>query len=277
MRAGKGLFAGLAMTISRLQWSVSEWLAGLVTVLLLAALWRNSEFNIVAFAIAGAFALAAWLMKGVTAGGAVAGGMVALVFFSAKGWRLFALLLFVFVLTLAATKLASRKRARPLQPRGADQVMANLFVAAIALVADPPFPAFAFTWWVVVTAALAELAADTVSSEMGEAFGKGTFSVILKGRVSAGANGGLSLVGTAAGLIAVISVVVVANLLFAGVPLQSSVTVAIAGFLGMLIDSVLGATLENKGWLNNNAVNLLSTASAALIAYLLFDWTTVRI
>jgi uncharacterized membrane protein len=32
---------------------------------------------------------------------------------------------------------------------------------------------------------------------------------------------------------------------------------------GLLFDSLLGATLERRGWLNNDAVNFLSTASAA--------------
>jgi len=32
---------------------------------------------------------------------------------------------------------------------------------------------------------------------------------------------------------------------------------------GLLFDSVLGATLERRGWLNNDGVNFLSTASAA--------------
>lgn len=41
----------------------------------------------------------------------------------------------------------------------------------------------------------------------------------------------------------------------------------VAGIMGVFVDSLLGETLENKGWLNNNAVNLLSTASAAAIAW----------
>ena len=32
---------------------------------------------------------------------------------------------------------------------------------------------------------------------------------------------------------------------------------------GLFFDSLLGATLERIGWLNNDAVNFLSTASAA--------------
>jgi uncharacterized membrane protein len=35
------------------------------------------------------------------------------------------------------------------------------------------------------------------------------------------------------------------------------------GVFGLFFDSLLGATLERSRWLNNDAVNFLSTASAA--------------
>jgi uncharacterized membrane protein len=38
---------------------------------------------------------------------------------------------------------------------------------------------------------------------------------------------------------------------------------------GLLFDSVLGATLERRGWLGNDWVNFASTAFAALLAYML--------
>jgi uncharacterized membrane protein len=38
------------------------------------------------------------------------------------------------------------------------------------------------------------------------------------------------------------------------------------GLFGLFFDSLLGATCERRGWLNNDAVNFLSTASAAAFA-----------
>jgi uncharacterized membrane protein len=38
------------------------------------------------------------------------------------------------------------------------------------------------------------------------------------------------------------------------------------GVFGLFFDSLLGATLERRGWINNDAVNFLSTASAAIFA-----------
>ena len=40
--------------------------------------------------------------------------------------------------------------------------------------------------------------------------------------------------------------------------------------LGLLFDSLLGATLERRGWINNDAVNFLSTGSAAAFALAIF-------
>jgi uncharacterized membrane protein len=40
------------------------------------------------------------------------------------------------------------------------------------------------------------------------------------------------------------------------------------GVFGLFFDSLLGATLEERGWLNNDAVNFLSTAGAAAFALL---------
>ena len=35
------------------------------------------------------------------------------------------------------------------------------------------------------------------------------------------------------------------------------------GIFGLFFDSLLGATVERRGWLNNDAVNFLSTGAAA--------------
>jgi uncharacterized membrane protein len=42
-----------------------------------------------------------------------------------------------------------------------------------------------------------------------------------------------------------------------------------AGTFGMIADSLLGATLERRGILGNNAVNFISTGIAALTGFLL--------
>jgi uncharacterized membrane protein len=40
--------------------------------------------------------------------------------------------------------------------------------------------------------------------------------------------------------------------------------IVLAGFIGNLTDSLLGASLERKGWLHNDQVNFLNTLIAAI-------------
>ena len=49
-----------------------------------------------------------------------------------------------------------------------------------------------------------------------------------------------------------------------------------AAVFGLLFDSLLGATLERRGWLNNDAVNFLSTAGAAVFALGLVPFTPIE-
>jgi len=82
-------------------------------------------------------------------------------------------------------------------------------------------------------------------------------------------NGGISVAGTLAGMAAAVAVAAVcaATRMIAWHWLLPA---AAAGTLGMFVDSFLGATLERRRWLNNDAVNLLSTFVAALFILFLY-------
>jgi uncharacterized protein (TIGR00297 family) len=201
--------------------------------------------------------------------------MVAFIFYVVSpGGRLFLCLLLVFLMTHIATWLGKQRKlqlglAEPRTGRSAAQVMANLFVPTILLVAaSKSSPLDLVAGAPLAMTALAEVAADTVSSEIGEAYGGPPLLVSSLKRVQAGTDGGVTLVGTLSGIAAALLVAGSFVWLF-GLELRIAVLITCAATIGTLVDSLLGATLERQRLLTNDWVNLLSSASAAGAAWLL--------
>ncbi len=187
----------------------------------------------------------------------------------------------VSLLAFAATRLGRAKKERlgtaeRRTGRSAAQVAANLGVAALATsefaqswIADRGWfahaaraPAPLFT---AALAAMAEAAADTVSSEIGQVFGGRPRMITNLQAVEPGRDGAVSLTGTVAGGVAAGIVAGAGTLALRGDARVFAASCG-AGVFGLLFDSLLGATLEQCGWLNNDAVNFLSTATAAAVA-----------
>ena len=217
------------------------------------------------------FAVIGWVVGGVSLSGAVAGFAVAFVLYYGIGSGAFAVLLAVFGMTWLATRVGNaHKRALglPEGPRGRDagQVLANLGVSAGFAVLGMFITRDAA--WTAAIASLCEAAADTISSECGEAWSQRAYLITGFRRVPAGNDGAVSAIGT---FMAIVSVALVAGVsVFETVlPLRLALIAAAAGFFGSIIDSLLGATLERRSLIGNNSVNFLSTLSAALLALLL--------
>jgi len=222
-----------------------------------------------ALAITAGFALLAWFAGGVNLSGALAGSAVAFIM-AVRDLRMFLALLVVFAVTLVATRVgyARKQQLRTAEPAGgrtAAQAMANLGIAALVVAVAGK------AWPVLALAALAEAAGDTSSSEMGMAlpgnsFPGKTWMITTFKPVPAGTDGGISLFGTAAALLGAASVAVAA--VVTGLVSPGQITVIIlAGFFGTIIDSLLGAVFERRGWLDNDLVNLFSTAAAVGMAW----------
>ncbi|MGB6743300.1 MAG: DUF92 domain-containing protein, partial [Terracidiphilus sp.] len=86
--------------------------------------------------------------------------------------------------------------------------------------------------------------------------------------VEPGTDGAVSLAGTLAGMVAAVVVSALGAAALRGNAELFSVSCA-GGVFGLFFDSLLGATFEQAGWLNNDAVNFLSTASAAGFALMM--------
>jgi uncharacterized protein (TIGR00297 family) len=227
-----------------------------------------------------AFALLAWLLKAATPGAAACGGVICFLLSDCSfPWPPTLLrselppLALLFLLTMLATrygraKKESRGLAEPRTGRRASQVIANLGIAALCAASFRNRIGLAATIaYARALAALAEAAADTLSSEIGQAVAGPAILVTTLRRVPPGTDGAVSVAGTLAGVLGA------AAIIFAGLPLFSLSfapflfpAIFIAGTLGLFFDSLLGATLERRGWVNNDLVNFLSTGFAAVVA-----------
>ncbi len=102
-----------------------------------------------------------------------------------------------------------------------------------------------------------------MSSEIGKAWGRRTFLVTTLGRVAAGTSGAMSLEGTAAGIVAAGGLAAI-GVALGVVSSTALIAVVIGATAGSLVESVLAATFEGEGILDNDTLNLINTATAAL-------------
>ena len=161
------------------------------------------------------------------------------------GWRGLLLLFAFFISSSLLSKLTTRNHR---------QVFANGGVAALAALVGS---------WVAFAGALAAATADTWASEIGR-HARTPPRLITNGRpVPAGTDGGITLLGTAGGIAGALFVAGLSYLFGQ----RNTLAVAVAGIAGMVLDSLLGATVQGAvRWFDNDAVNLAATLSGALIA-----------
>ncbi len=161
------------------------------------------------------------------------------------GWRGLLLLLAFFVSSSLLSKAKTRNER---------QVLANGGVAALAALAGS---------WAAFAGALAAATADTWATEIGRYSRKPPRLITTGKPVAAGTDGGMTLVGTVGGIA---GAAFMAALAFLFEP-RVAVAVAVAGVFGMLLDSLLGATVQGAvRWLDNDAVNLAATLAGAVVA-----------
>jgi uncharacterized protein (TIGR00297 family) len=216
------------------------------------------------------FAVVARIMGSVTDGGAVAGLVIAFLLMMAAGFAGFMPLLTLFILTVLATRWGWRRKERlglseRTGGRTASQVLANLAAAAGCALPAIWFPEFSDLFLAASMSALAEAAADTVSSEIGQASSHTAYLIVGFRRAAIGTNGAVSFQGTLAGAAAACLIAWI-SASFGVVSVFWAPVIAIAGTGGMIIDSLLGATLENAGRMGNDSVNFVSTVCAADLA-----------
>jgi uncharacterized protein (TIGR00297 family) len=209
----------------------------------------------------------------VTPAGAVAGMVIGALLILGTGVAGWTVLISTFVAASLTTRigLARKTKAGIAEERGGRRgpgnAIANTGVAAwAALVASGmQDPGLAY---LAVVAALVTAGSDTVASEIGKSFGRTTWLVTSFERVPPGTTGAISLEGTIAG---VVSAALLAYLgAWMGLIAMSAVpVVVIAATVASLLEGVIGATIEARGILTNDAVNFVNSAIGVGLAIVL--------
>lgn len=217
------------------------------------------------------FAVGAFAAGGVGVGGAVVGWLLGTALWGLAGWEGFVLLLAFFLLGTGTTRLGFAKKAalgiaqERGGRRGAPNAVANVGAAvlfAFLAIATP----HGTLMTIGLVAAFATATCDTVSSEIGQAFGRFHVMVTDFRPVPPGSDGAVSLEGTLAGFVgsaAVAGLALAVGLIGA----TGAVAVALGGFLGSLAESYLGAfAARARRRVDNELVNFANTLIGALTA-----------
>jgi uncharacterized protein (TIGR00297 family) len=201
--------------------------------------------------------------------GAITGLIVGLLIYEGTGLTGFSMLCLFFIAGSWATGWHKDEKNinEATQPRTAWQVLANGGVAAVLAIMAFLKPDLSPLLLVMMAGSFASAMADTLSSELGMIYGKRFFNIITFKKDQRGLDGVISIEGTLIGIAGAFAMAVVFWLYTDWD--KGLFIITVAGVLGNLVDSVLGAVLERKKLIGNNAVNFLNTLTGALVCYML--------
>lgn len=156
--------------------------------------------------------------------------------------------------------------------RGYRNVFSNSIFAIAASICYTIFPQESHLFMYIYLGTVATATGDTLASEVGTTYKGSPRMITTLKKVEPGTDGGVSTLGETASLLGSLVIAIFA-VLFRVIEVDpihlcliGMAIVVISGFVGTNIDSLLGATLQQRGILSNNGVNVVSTLIGGLVA-----------
>jgi uncharacterized protein (TIGR00297 family) len=272
-----GLIAAVLLKVILLKYEdslVIEALGIAMTMYLIDELNYKADLQIVVIAVIVAFTFGYFAFRFKTAdlSGLFSVALVGIILIVFADARWFLIMLIFFILGSVSTryKYEYKKKIGVEQGHGGARGYRNVFANGIAASAAAVlYGVFVRPEFIVLyIGCVATAAADTMASEIGVTGGTPYMITTLK-KVPIGTNGGVTLTGE---LIAVVGgfVISMGALLLNVITPEMVLICIVAGFVGTNIDSIVGATLENHGYLGNAGTNLVATIGGGVFAVMLF-------
>jgi uncharacterized protein (TIGR00297 family) len=223
-----------------------------------------------ALGVTALFATLAYALGMVSRGGALGGFVVGTTIYYCLGPQGFAVLALFVVGGSLLTRLGYGRKHRAGTAeagggrRGARNALANASVAVLCALLAVLTASEAFA--TAFVASLGAAFADTAESEVGQIYARMPRLITTLRRVPSGTDGAVSLPGTLAGLAAAGLTAALGYALGLVEGQASMLLVALAGFLGTVVDSLVGALAPRAG---NEITNVLCTLVAAVLAFFL--------
>jgi len=214
--------------------------------------------------------LASLLTGKISPAGALLGGLITFAMFLGASWMGILLIFLLFSLGTAASwwKRAWKKELGLAQAqggrRGAVHAFCNAGIAGACGLAAWCFQSD--TAALMMAGSMAAALSDTLSSELGNVYGHRFVDIVSLKPATRGSDGAISLEGSLFGLLGALLIALVVWGVYQQV--GKSLMVLLAGILGNMADSLLGATWQRQGLLNNHSTNFWATAVAALSIFL---------
>lgn len=179
---------------------------------------------------------------------------------------------------VSGSVLSAWNARRFAEPKGAArnhrQVLANGTWAAVGAVLMQRDPLHG---WAVLAGALSAAQSDTWATEIGRHSPRPPRLITTGVPVPHGASGGITLLGTCGGVLGGLMLASLAWLV--GAPARAAAWGLAGGVIGMMVDSVLGATVQgDEGrtggwrWFDNDIVNFVASATGAGVAFAGTRW-----
>ena len=219
------------------------------------------------------FGLLAYYLKTVNKSGLIGGLVVGTTIYFCLGIGGFLILFTFFALGSWSSKhkykwktshgVAQENRGRRSSKHAFAKGGVGLIMAIMALLTDIPE-----IFKIAFVAAFATATFDTISSELGQIYGKKPILITSMKSVPVGTDGAISVEGTILGVLSAALIGAEAYALHL-INLPSIIIVVAAAFVGTTVESVLGATIERRKWVNNEVVNFINISTGAGVSILM--------